>query len=204
MTGEGSIIDEQLVKGLTFQTARRHMQDVYGEDAWDLMMTALPRRTRALFEEAETTEWYPEAELRRFIHVIHEQLAAGDDERFREIARGLALAGISRFFRMLMGLTSGRFVLQKVPVVWKRLRTGPATITTSIAADGRVLVRYDNYRYCRDPIYRQLSIANCEALVVAATGEIPRATVVEHDRYSMTLAFELARVPGHTIGAKIE
>ena len=187
--GEGSRVTEQLVKGLTFQTARRHMREVYGDDAWELLMTSLPRRTRDLFETAETTEWYPESELRRFIHAVHEQLAAGDDARFREIARGLALAGINRFFRMIIGLTSARFVLRKVPTIWGRLRAGPARLTTSIAEDGRVLVHYDDYRYCRDPIYRQLSIANCQALVVAATGEVPEAEVLGYDRYSMVLAF---------------
>ena len=190
-TGESSILDEQLVKGLTFQTARRHMREAYGEDAWDLMMAALPRRTRALFETAETTEWYPESELRRFFHVVHEQLAAGDDARFREIAIDLAIAGVNRFFRMIIGLTSARFVLQKVPTIWKRLRTGPARLSTEIADDGRVLVHYQDYRYCRDPIYRQLSIANCQALVVAATGKVPEAEVLVHDHYSMTLAFDV-------------
>jgi hypothetical protein len=187
-----SIVDsEQLVKGLTFQTARRHLTERFGEQTWLALMDALPRRTRSLFDEAQTSEWYPEAELRRFIHVVHAQLAQGDDQRFGEIARELALAGISRFFRMMVGLASARFVLLKVPVVWKRLRQGPAQLHAEIADDGRVLIHYENYRYCRDPIYRQLSLANCQALVVAATNEVPIAVVLRHDSRSMTLAFEL-------------
>ncbi|PRQ07555.1 hypothetical protein ENSA7_25450 [Enhygromyxa salina] len=184
---------EQLVKGLTFETARRHLTQQFGERAWQSLMDDLPRRTRSLFDEAQTSEWYPEAELRRFIHVLHAQLAEGDDERFAEIARALALAGISRFFRMVVGLASARFVLLKVPVVWKRLRQGPAKLHTEIADDARVLVHYENYRYCRDPIYRQLSIANCQALVVAATNTVPPAAVLRHDSRSMTLAFELLK-----------
>lgn len=187
-----SVVDsDQLVKGLTFQTARRHLTARFGEPAWQALMSELPRRTRKLFDEALTTEWYPEAEMRRFMHVVHAQLAEGDDQRFGEIARDLAAAGISRFFRMLVGLASARFVLLKVPVVWKRLRQGPAQLHAEATDDGRVLIHYDNYRYCRDPIYRQLSIANCQALVVAAVNEVPVAEVLRHDSRSMTLAFTL-------------
>ena len=78
--------------------------------------------------------------------------------------------------------------LQLAVLYGQRMLGGP-NLTTSIAEDGRVLVHYEDYRYCRDPIYRQLSIANCQALVVAATGEVPEAEVLGYDRYSMVLAF---------------
>lgn len=183
--------DVQQVKGLTFDTARMHFCEQYGDEAWDLLMESLPRHTRKIFDEADFNEWYPEGEMRRFMHAVHEQLAHGDEQRFMEIVRGLALAGISRFFRMLLGLASARFVLRKVPVVWKRLRRGPAELRTELTDDGRVLIHYEDFRYCRDPIYRQLSMANCQALVQAATGKVPRAKVLVWDRTSMTLAFEV-------------
>lgn len=187
-----SVIDsDQLVKGLTFQTARRHLTQQFGDEAWRSLMDELPRRTRKLFDDAQTSEWYPEAEMRRFMHRVHAQLAEGDDDRFGEIARDLAAAGISRFFRMMVGFASARYVLLKVPVVWKRLRQGPAQLRAEATDDGRVLIHYENYRYCRDPIYRQLSIANCQALVVAAVGKVPAAEVLRHDTRSMTLSFTL-------------
>lgn len=179
------------VKGLTFETARKHFTATYGEETWASLMAAIPASTRALFAEATLNEWYPESELRRFILVVYDQLAERDDDRFREIMRGLALAGISRFFRVLIGMASARFVLKKVPVVWGRLRRGPAVLTTEVTADDRVLIHYDGFRYCRDPIYRQLSMANCEALVVAATDKVPRAKIVTWDAFSMTLSFEI-------------
>ena len=56
---------------------------------------------------------------------------------------------------------------------------------------GPVLIHYEDFRYCRDPIYRHLSMANCQALVLAATGKVPKAKVLIWNRTSMTLAFEV-------------
>ena len=50
-------------------------------------------------------------------------------------------------------------------------------------------VQCTGYSYCHDHVYRLLSIANCQAIVVAATKLVPRAEVLRHDRTSMTLAF---------------
>jgi len=191
-TSGGSIHDDvQQVKGLAFETMRLHLSKEFGDEAWEALMSALPRRTQAVFREAALTEWYAEAEMRRFIHVVYDQLAKGDDERFKAIARDVALAGVNRFFRMILSLASARFVLRKVPVFWKRIRQGPAVLVTELAADGRVLIHYQGFRYCRDPIYRQLSIANCQALVLAATGTIPAGEIIAAARDSMTLAFTL-------------
>lgn len=192
-TTEGLIIsDVQLVKGLTFDTASRYFAAEFGQDRWDALLAKLPPEIAQLVREADINEWYPEAELRRLMRLVYTELADRRADRFMELARGLALAGISRFFRVLMNFASGRFVLRKVPVIWKRLRRGPATLTTEIAEDGRVLVHYDNYIYCHDAVYRLLSMANCQALVFAATKKIPKAEVVRHDRLTMTLAFTLA------------
>jgi hypothetical protein len=191
-TGSGSIHDDvQQVKGFAFETMRLHLTKEFGEEAWEALMDALPRQTQVVFREAEIAEWYAEAEMRRFIHVLYEQLAERDDERFKAIARGVALAGVNRFFRMILSLASARFVLRKVPVFWQRIRQGPAVLVTELAADGRVLIHYQGFRYCRDPICRLLSIANCQALVLAATGKVPAGEVIAVEGDSMTLAFTL-------------
>lgn len=46
--------------------------------------------------------------MRRVIHAIHANLAHGDDEQFLQLMRGVAGAGVNRFFRMILGLASGR------------------------------------------------------------------------------------------------
>lgn len=181
--------DVPLVKSGTFETIHRYVQAEFGEDAFQELLTHLSPELAERLVQADLNGWYPEAELHEVIHAIHEHLAGGDDERFLTIARGLALAGISRFFRVVIGFASARFVLRKVPVLWTRLRRGPASLVSEVAEDGRVLVHYSDYEYCYDPVYRLLSIANCQALVVAATKEIPAAMVMRYDDTSMTLAF---------------
>lgn len=182
---------EQQVKGLTFLTARKHFIAQLGEEGFGELIDPLDDELCALFTEAELNGWYPESQLRTFIYRVHGHLANGDDERFMELARDLALAGISRFFRMLMNLASARFVLRKVPVVWTRLRRGPATLEAEVTDDGRVLVHYRDYCYSDDAVYRLLSVANCQALVVAATGKVPVSEVETFDANSMTLSFVL-------------
>jgi hypothetical protein len=187
---EGVVVsDIQLVKGATFDTAKRYFPAMVGDERWASVLAALPNETAALIDEADINEWYPESELRRLIYEIHGQLAAGDDEQFLAIARGLMLAGVSRFFRVLINFASAQFVLRKVPVVWARIRRGPAILTSEVEADGRVLIHYDDYIYSDDAVYRLLSIANCQALVVAATKQVPRAEVRCFDARSMTLEF---------------
>ncbi len=186
-----TITDVQQVKGLTFDTAARYFNENFGAARWEALLAALPPDTAELIRTAQINEWYPESELRKLIHQIYQQIAERDAERFLEIVRGLALTGISRFFRVVINFASGRFVLRKLPVFWRRLRRGPATLTTEIDDAGRVLIHYDDFVYCHDPIYRLLSIGNCQALVVAATKQVPKAEILAHDRISMTLAFTL-------------
>lgn len=190
---DGSIIDDiQQVKGLTFAMSRQHLIAKFGEEAWNGLMESLPLRTRALFEGVEFDDWYPEAELRRFMKAVHAQLAEGSNQRFVELSRELAKERLQKFFGMLWGLRSARFVIGKMPVIWRRLRRGPAEVWTERIEGGLVLVHYDNFRFCRDSVYRQMMIAECQAVVMAVDKDVPKVDVVNWDRYSMTISVRLA------------
>ena len=193
-TGEGSLADDiQQVKGLTFTTIRKYIIEARGQKQWDAVMEKMPLRTHRLFEELDDSQWYPETEMRRLIHAIHDHVAKGDEQEFVELFRGVAHAGISRFFRMILTLASGQFVLRNIPTFWKRLRRGPARLESEQSPDGVVKIHYDDYRYCRDRIYRILSIANCQAAAHSACGKYPRASIEVWDRHSMTLVFDFRK-----------
>lgn len=183
--------DDHQVKGLAFEVLRKHLAQTVGHERWDATISSLPRHTREILDAPDINEWYAESEMRRVIHAIHANLAHGDDEQFLQLMRGVAAAGVNRFFRMILGLASGRFVLRNIPTFWKRLRRGPASVRTEQLDDGRVLIHYEDFRYCRDPIYRLLSIANCQAAAFAATKKLPVASVERHGGTSMTLSFEV-------------
>ena len=183
--------DENQVKGFAFEVLRLHMIEQFGFPRLDEAMNALARHTREILDEPDINEWYSESEMRRILHVVHSELADRSDERYLELMRGVTTASINRFFRMILGLASGRFVLRNIPTFWKRLRRGPASVRTEQLDDGRVLIHYEDFRYCRDPIYRLLSIANCQAAAFAATKKLPVASVERHGGTSMTLSFEV-------------
>jgi hypothetical protein len=189
----------QTVRGLTFLTARTYFIDTWDEATFERLMLALPDETRSLFTEAMMSEMYPEAHMQRFMHRVYDELAAGDDEAFLEIVRGLALAGVSKFFKVLLGFASARFVLRKIPTIFARLREGTAVLTVE-EGDAAVQIHYAEFPFCRDHVYRLLSLGNCQAIVMAATKEIPEGHVVRYGPDSMTL--ELAAPPRGRKGRK--
>lgn len=189
---DGSLVDDiHQVKGLALASIQTYVIETFGQPMWDALMDQLPPRTSGLFDDVDTSDWYPETEVRRVVHVLYQHLAEDDDERFMEIMRGIALVGINRFFGMILTISTARFVLRNIPSFWKRVRRGPAVLSTETTDDGRVLVHYSDYRYCRDRVYRLISLANCQAAAFAATKKLPQAEIAKWDRYSMTLAFTL-------------
>lgn len=182
---------EQFVKGLTLHTAVQHLPRVIGGVTWEAMIAKLPEDTRDVLAAVDINQWYPEYHLERMMHLLFEDIALGDREHFLDIVRGLSKAGVSRFFRLLINLSSGRFVLRKIPVLWDRVRKGPARLRSECTDDGRVLIHYENYKYASDPLYRLLSVANIQAVVEAATRKIPTWELVAHGPDSMTLAFTI-------------
>lgn len=182
--------DENQVKGFAFEVLRLHMIEQFGFPRLDEAMNALARHTREILDEPDINEWYSESEMRRILHVVHSELADRSDERYLELMRGVTTASINRFFRMILGLASGRFVLRNIPALWKRTRQGPATVRTEQLPDGRVLVHYENFRYCRDPIYRLTMMADCQAAAFAVAKQMPISKIERHSGVSMTLSFQ--------------
>ena len=182
--------DLQEVKGLVLATVREYVLEKHHKSKWDELMYLLPRRTSEAFENPQITEWYPETDMRRFVHLAHELLADNSDEKFLELSRNVALTGINRFFRMIPTLTSSRFVLRQIPTLFSRIRRGTATVST-VVEGGEVSIHYIDYRYCRDRMYRLMALGSCQAAVFAATKKIPVGEVRRWDRASMTLAFKL-------------
>lgn len=181
--------DTQQVKGLVFETIRLYVPERYGRDKWQRILYLLPQRTVNVLEQAEISEWYPESELRRFLHVAFELLTDDDEQKFAELVRSVAHVAIKRFFKMIPSLASGHFVLRNVPTFYKRIRRGTATVHVEKLPDGEVQVHYQDFRYCRDRLYRIMALASCQAAAEAATGKIPEGKIQAWDRSSMVLSF---------------
>ncbi|MBL4684603.1 MAG: hypothetical protein JKY37_08455 [Nannocystaceae bacterium] len=178
------------VKTLTFTTLRGFLLEHFDAEANRRIRGELDLQTRTLLDEAEPGAWALELQMQALMRAVYEQVLRRDDDAYLEFARALAAVGITRFMKIFLSLASARFVLRRIPVVWDRLRRNAGQVTTELAP-GVVRIRYQNFPFFGDKLYRLLSIANCQALVFAATNRIPPARVVEYSDDSLLLEFDL-------------
>lgn len=178
------------VKSLTFATMRSFAPKYLGSDQYDAVRRRIGVQTRALLDGAEPGHWIPEAAMREVLTAIHEGPLAGDDDGFVRFARALAHEGITRFMRIFLSLASARFVLKRVPVVWKRLRRNAGEVVVEVEGD-RVAICYEGFPYFGTATYRLLSLANCQALAHAATRRFPSGTIADWSDDTLRLEFDL-------------
>ncbi|MEM6992527.1 MAG: hypothetical protein AAF721_18580 [Myxococcota bacterium] len=178
------------VKTLTFVTLRAFLPEYLGAEAYAALRRGLPRDALRRLDEAESGGWAPEAELQSILYAVHAEALRGNDEAFVEFARGLAAVGISRFMRIFLSLASERFVLRKVPVVWDRLRRNAGTVRAEVEP-GSVALHYERFPFFGTPVGRLVSLANCQALVLAATDRLPRGRIVAWTEDTLQLRFDL-------------
>ena len=178
------------VKSLTFATMRSFLPKYLGPEQHEAVLGRITPPTRALLETAEPGIWIPEAAMREVLVAIHEGPLAGNDDDFVQFARALAHEGITRFMRIFLSLASERFVLKRVPVVWKRLRRNAGEVEVEVEGD-RVGIRYEGFPFFGTPTYRLLSLANCQALAHAATRRFPAGTIADWSDDTLRLEFDL-------------
>lgn len=180
------------VKTLTFTTLRDVLPVRLGEDTYRQLRHSLDPPTRALLDSAEPGDWAPEVQMQQVMDAIYGEVLNGDDEAYVELVRAVAMAGISRFMRIFLSLASERFVLSKIPVVWRRLRRHAGTVTTSTEGD-LVVIDYEDFPFFGDKAYRLLSLANCQALACAASERIPDGRIVSWSSDALQLEFSIQR-----------
>lgn len=181
---------EPEVKALTFVTMRSFLPGHFGEGSYQRLRAALSSETIAVLDQADASDWVSERHMHELMRQVYDGLLDADDDGYMEFARALALAGISRFLKIFLSLASERFVLRKIPVVWTRLRRNAGAVTAQVE-DDIVRLSYDGFPYLSDRVYRLLSLANCQALVYAATQKLPLGHVKHWAKDSMILEFEL-------------
>jgi hypothetical protein len=187
-----AMADASRIKGLVFVTCRRFVEENYGQEGYERVVSGLGPEARAAFDEPAVSELYPEAHMHAFVTRMYTVLAEGDDEAFCDMIRGIARMGISKFFRLILSLTSPVFVVKRIPLLFKRLREGPAELQIELDS-AHIVVHYDKFPWCGDPIYRLTSMANIQAAVEATGAACPRVTVSECSSTSMSLVIDLER-----------
>ncbi len=178
------------VKSLTFVTMRKVLLDCFEPSTLDAIRDSLDPETRDVLDHVGTGQWVPEDHMAHLMEAIYLRGLGANDEKFIVFARTLGSEGVSRFLRIFLSLASARFILRRVPVVWDHLRRGAGSVVAEKNEVG-VRIRYAGFPFFARPVYRLLSLANCQALVLAATGEVPRGTVESWSDDTLVLQFDL-------------
>jgi len=177
---------ESEVKGVWFVAARDYARDLHGPDVVDRLVAGSPEAFRDIYASPISSGWYPEAAFEQGLIVIYDVIAEGNDAMFERIMEGCTEQGIHRIFRMLLRASSPGFVLRRVPVMWRQIRRGAGHVDVE-QIGGETHIRYSDFPWFRNPLYRMLTSGSLRALVRCCTGETPRISITDHTRSSMSL-----------------
>lgn len=185
---------EPQVKSLTLVALRELLSTRFVEErggpALTAVWSALEPDTFHEIQSADIAGWASERTLNEVMRTVFDVGFEGDRDAYVRFVMELSGDGINRFLKIILSLMSARFVLLRVPAVWAHLRRNSARVTAERAGEG-IRVRYDGFPFFGHEAYRLLSLANCQALVLAATGDIPQGRVVEWSEDTLELFFEL-------------
>ena len=156
------------VKSLTFVTLRNELQTRFvqevGQQAsrrlWDAFLPA----TRTTLESAEPGEWIDEVIMLDVMRCLLEVGFEGDDVRYSSFLLAVGAAGVSRFLKIFLSLTSASFVLRRIPTVWSHLRRNAGIVTTTRHAGGVRLL------YTGFPVLRLSRLPLAERRELSGTG----------------------------------
>ncbi len=167
------------VKGVWFVTARSYIERQFGSDTLDRIVDSIPREYRGAIEEPLASTWYPEEALQQALSAMHVELANADDKRFVEIVEESTREGVTRFFRVLLRVSTPGFVLRRVPTMWKQIRRGAGKVEVTVT-DGDIVIEYTEFPYFEDKLYRLLTLGSLRGLVELATHRGADIQILDH------------------------
>ena len=177
-------MQEPLVKGVWFVTARRHLVERHGEEALAAVSRRMPGDERHAIEEPLASRWYPEPVFQRALEAVQTGLTFHDDERFRAFIEASTELGVNTFLRIVLEITTPTFLFRNMPTFWAMHRKGNGTL--EVDADlRRARLRCTHFPFFGDPNYRLFVLGVLTRVTELATGARPRARVVSHSKDSL-------------------
>jgi hypothetical protein len=164
------------VKGIWFASACGWIRRQHGNDVLARVDARMPMGFRGLLLDPLPSEWYPERALALMLAAARAELTDGSAPQFITLLEDITLDGVGRFFRLVLSLSSPRFVLGKVPVMWSRLRRGAGVVSIEMKPDA-VLVRYGEFPHFDDENYRLMTVASLQGICRATGSKAPRAEI---------------------------
>ncbi len=152
----------------------------------DRMLDRMPSEHRGALEGSLTSQWYSEEALASALRAIDLELTRGDTAAFVDIIDACTEIGVSRFFRVLLRISTPRFVLRQVPTMWRQIRRGDATVEIVDVGDD-VEVRYGAFPFFAEPLYELLTLGSLRALLRTCTGTNPRLEIAHRSSDALTV-----------------
>ena len=178
------------VKGVWFVTARRYIVQEFGEAKLHAVSRALAEQTRPLILEPLASAWYHEDVFQEMLRAVMSEIAHGDSVAFSAFIEGSTVLGVNSFFRVLMRITSVKYLMHKMPVLSKQYRRNDSTCTVD-ASDTRAVLKWTNMPYFGDRNYRLYTVAMLAKTAELCTNTRPKVAVLEYgdDRFSVQVTY---------------
>ena len=174
------------IKGVWFVAMRDHVSEVYGDQGLELLLDRAPAEFRDVYRTPIASAWYPEATLQEALSLLHEEVAGSSDLVFEKVVEWCVKHGVGRMFQLLLGASSPGFALRMVPTMWRQIRRGAGQVDVEQHA-GHTLVRYSEFPWFRDRLYRLMTLSSLRVILRCASRGQPRIDVLEHGASTLAL-----------------
>lgn len=174
------------VKGSWFVSLRASLENDRDRELLGRVIARMPPEHAHAVADPIPSKWYPEAALTTALHAVDDAITKGDRAAFVDRMDAFTEIGVSRFFRVLLRMTTPRFVLRQVPTMWKQIRRGAGRVEV-VDVDGAIEVRYSEFPYFEDPLYEALTVGSLRALVRVCSGRTTTPVVTHRSKDALSV-----------------
>jgi hypothetical protein len=167
------------VKGIWFVTARRYIQQEYGQEVFDRYVAAVPEYIRADVIDPVVSAWYPEEMLRDALAAFHTEVAGGNDDVFSNAMERCSVLGVHWFVQILLSVATPEYLLKLMPATLRITRRGPVRVAVQ-TGDHCATLRFTGQPYAGDPRYRLATPAIIRGILGLCVGP----TITTHLSYA--------------------
>jgi hypothetical protein len=166
------------VKGIMIGTLRRYILEEHGEKVFERYVACAPEETRDAIREPLLSRWYPEVVMRDAVEACYRAVCNGSDTLFSHAMERGATLGTHWFFRMLVSVTTPRYLVRLMPTALRQMRRGSVKLDMDVR-DSDATLRVTGHPFADHPLYRLATPAILGGLVRICTPS-GRVTLVEY------------------------
>jgi len=166
------------VKGIMIVTLRRYILEEHGEHVFERYVARAPEETRAAIREPLPSRWYPEVVMRDAVEACYDAVCNRSDTLFSHAMDRGATLGTHWFFRMLVSVTSPRYLVRLLPTALRQMRRGSVKLEMQVRQSDATL-RVTGHPFADHPLYRLATPAILGAVVRLCT-QSGRVTLVDY------------------------